>query len=98
MLTWMAQGTGGRTFAPTLGAQLDKAFRDIISELRTEYVLGYYPRNVPPTKDRFHKLQVSVNRPELQVFARNGYYGEAEGVAALPDAKVSVDPQVRKKR
>ncbi len=81
VLTWMAQGTGGRTFAPTLGAQLDKAFRDIISELRTEYVLGYYPRNVPPTKDRFHKLQVSVNRPELQVFARNGYYGDADASA-----------------
>ena len=56
LLTFMAQGTGGRTFLPSLGAQLDKAFRDIISDLRTEYLLGYYPHNVPPTKNRFHTL------------------------------------------
>jgi Ca-activated chloride channel family protein len=97
-LTFIAQGTGGRTFVPQLGAQLDKAFREIISDLRTEYVLSYYPHDVPLTKERFHKLEVRLKTPELQVFARNGYYGEAEGVAALPDAKVSVDPQVRKKR
>jgi Ca-activated chloride channel family protein len=86
VLTFMAQGTGGRTFVPTLGAQLDKAFRDIISELRTEYLLGYYPRNVPPTKDRFHRLQVSVNKPELQVFARNGYYGDSDASAGSPSS------------
>jgi Ca-activated chloride channel homolog len=87
VLTFMAQGTGGRTFLPSLGAELDRAFRDIISELRTEYVLAYYPRNVPPTKNRFHTLKVGVTRPELQVFARNGYYGDADALAeASPPA------------
>jgi len=96
VLTFMAEGTGGRTFLPSLGPQLDKAFRDIISDLRTEYLLGYYPRNVPPTKNRFHTLQVRVKSPELQVFARNGYYGEAEAsLGTTPDARVTVDPAKR---
>jgi Ca-activated chloride channel homolog len=91
-LTFAAQGTGGRTFLPTLGAQLDKAFRDIISDLRTEYLLGYYPRNVPLTKNRFHTLQVGVKQPELQVFARNGYYGDADALAgSAPDPRVALD-------
>jgi Ca-activated chloride channel family protein len=78
-LSFMAQGTGGRPFRSALGAQLDKAFRDIITELRTEYVLGFYPHGVPFTKERFHKLDVHVKSPELQVSARNGYYGATEG-------------------
>ena len=100
VLTYMAQGTGGRTFVPTLGAQLDKAFRDIISELRTEYLLGYYPRNVPPTKNRFHTLQVGVKRPELQVFARNGYYGDADALAGptVPDPRLALDALKKSKQ
>ncbi len=91
VLTFMAEGTGGRTFLPSLGAQLDKAFRDIIDDLRTEYLLGYYPHNVPLTKNRFHTLQVRVKSPELQVFARNGYYGDAEASAGTtPDARIAL--------
>jgi len=96
-LKFMADGTGGRTFLPTLGAELDRAFNDIISELRTQYLLGFYPRNTPLTKDRFHKLQVRVTRPELRVSARNGYYGEAEGDSRTADPRISVTPQVKRK-
>ena len=97
-LTFMAQGTGGRTFLPTVGAQLDKAFADIITELRTQYMLGFYPHNVPLTKDRFHRLEVRLTRPELQVSARNGYYGEAESTEAGPlDPRISVTPERPKK-
>jgi Ca-activated chloride channel family protein len=98
-LTFAAEGTGGRTFLPSLGSQLDKAFRDIIAELRTEYLLGYYPHNVPPTKNRFHTLQVRTKSPELQVFARNGYYGEAEAsIGTTPDARISIEPAKRGER
>jgi Ca-activated chloride channel homolog len=95
-LKFMADGTGGRTFLPTLGAELDRAFNDIISELRTQYLVGFYPRSVPLTKDRFHKLQVRVTRPDLRVSARNGYYGEAEGESGS-DPRISVSPQVKRK-
>jgi len=77
-LTTMALGTGGRVFQPTLGAAMDTAFSDIIKELRTQYLLGYYPKNVPLTNNRFHILQVRTHRTDLRVTARNGYYGEAE--------------------
>jgi Ca-activated chloride channel homolog len=97
-LKFMADGTGGRTFLPSLGAELDRAFSDIVDELRTQYLLGFYPRNVPLTKDRFHKLQVSVQRTELRVAARNGYYGDAEGEAGTPDARISISPEPKKKK
>ena len=77
-LATMALGTGGRVFQPTLGPALDAAFSDIIKDLRTQYLLGYYPRDVPLTKNRFHRLQVNSRRPDLRVTARNGYYGDAE--------------------
>ncbi len=100
-LKFMADGTGGRTFNPALGKQLDKAFDDIVTELRTEYVLGFYPRNVPLPKDPFHKLTLTVKRPELQVSARNGYYGDAEPKPGSPDSRISVNPDtgtIRKKK
>jgi Ca-activated chloride channel family protein len=75
-LTTLAAGTGGRVFTPSLGAQLDRAFDDILRELRTQYLIGYYPKDVPPSKDRFHALKVTVQGRSLRVSTRSGYYGE----------------------
>jgi Ca-activated chloride channel family protein len=80
-LTTLASGTGGHVFTPNLGAQLDRAFDDILRELRTQYLIGFYPKDVPPAKDRFHTLKVTVpsalaNRG-LRVGTRSGYYGDA---------------------
>jgi Ca-activated chloride channel family protein len=92
-LDFMADGTGGRCFLPSVGTELDKAFASIITELRTQYLLGYYPRDVPLNKDRFHKLEVRVTRPDLRVSARNGYYGEVEGGRdGSPRDRVTVSP------
>jgi Ca-activated chloride channel family protein len=77
-LTSLAKGTGGRVFEPTLGEALDQAFAELLRELRTQYLLGYYPKGVPPSKDRFHRLEVKLRRPDLRVLSRSGYYGEAE--------------------
>ncbi len=99
-LDFMANGTGGRCFLPTVGTELDKAFTSIITDLRTQYLLGYYPRDVPLNKDRFHKLEVRVTRPDLRVSARNGYYGEVEGgIGGSPAERVTVSPdrQVQQK-
>ena len=91
-LQFVAEGTGGRTFYPAVNAQLDKAFADIIRELRTQYVLGFYPAGAPISKDPFHKLEVRVKSAELRVSARNGYYGESEGGASDP-SRISVSPE-----
>jgi len=91
-LTTLVAGTGGRVFAPTLGAELDKAFTDLIQDLRTQYLLAYYPKDVPLTKNRFHQLDVRVRNSQLRVSARNGYYGEAEGKSSSPSGRISVVP------
>jgi Ca-activated chloride channel family protein len=97
-LTIMARGTGGRTFLQTSGTDLDRTFADIVAELRTQYLLGFYPHDVPLTKDPFHKLEVRLPSPELRVSARNGYYGEAEGAAGTPAARISVSPDRKKEQ
>jgi Ca-activated chloride channel family protein len=92
-LTTLSAGTGGHVFAPTLGAELDNAFTHLIEDLRTQYLLAYYPKDVPLTKNRFHRLEVRVRNPQLRVLARNGYYGEAEGNSGSPSRKLSVVPR-----
>ena len=94
-LTTMAQWTGGRVFPVSLGAALDQAFAEIIRDLRTQYLLGFYPKGVPLTKDRFHRLDVRTKRSDLRVSARNGYYGESEGSS---DSRISVAPQSNSSR
>jgi len=92
-LQFMADGTGGRTYLPTVGAALDKAFMDILTELRTQYLIGFYPKGLPPTKERFHKLEVRTKNPDLRVSARNGYYEEVEGGSGSPDERINVTPE-----
>ena len=75
-LTIIADATGGRTFLASLGAALDQAFTGIIAELRTQYLLGYYPKNTPLAKDRFHKVEVRAKRQSLRVSARSGYFSD----------------------
>jgi Ca-activated chloride channel family protein len=77
-LTTMAQSTGGRVFLPTVGAALDRAFAQIINELRTQYFLAYYPTNIPPALERFHRLVVEIDRPGLRISTRSGYYGDSD--------------------
>jgi Ca-activated chloride channel family protein len=91
-LEFMAQGTGGRSFYPEGAAQLDKAFADVVMELRTQYLLAFYPRGVPLNKNPFHSLEVRVKTSGLRVSARNGYYGESEG-GGSPSTRISVTPE-----
>jgi Ca-activated chloride channel family protein len=77
-LTTFAAGTGGRLFLPAAGPELDNAFSEILRELRTQYLIGFYPKDVPLTKNRFHSLKVTVRQNDLRAITRNGYYGEFE--------------------
>lgn len=76
-LVTMSHSTGGRVFFPSVGPTLDIAFTEILRELRTQYLIGYYPRNLPPAPPgRFRAIRISVAGPDLQAFSRGGYYGE----------------------
>jgi len=77
-LTTMALRTGGRVFPSTTGAELEAAFTDLLRELRTQYLVGYYPKNVPPTTNRFHTTTVKLARPGLRAITRSGYYGTTD--------------------
>jgi len=90
-LTTMAERTGGRVFAPSPGASLDRTFDQIIHDLRTQYLLAFYPKDVPLAKDRFHTLRILLTNPQLQVKARNGYYGEALPVTSPVGADADPD-------
>lgn len=76
-LAQFAGGTGGKVFQPTIGAALDDAFDSILRDLRTQYLLAYYPKDVPLNRNRFHTVKVSTATPGLRVQTRSGYYGDS---------------------
>ncbi len=73
-LQLMAERSGGRVLLPGSFERLTESFTEILRDLRTQYLLGFYPRGVPTTKNKFHRLDVTVRRPNLRVQARTGYY------------------------
>ncbi len=76
-LIQFCSGTGGKMFYPSAPKALDEAFAEILRDLRTQYLIGYYPKNLPPSKERFHRVRVTVKRPGYTVSARTGYFADA---------------------
>jgi Ca-activated chloride channel family protein len=77
-LITLAEQTGGKSFYVSEGG-LDKAFTHVSDDLRTQYLIGYYPKNQEPGRN-FHRLQVTVPRAALQDFNirhKAGYYADA---------------------
>lgn len=59
LLKQLAFETGGQTFFPDTGADLDRISRQIMNNIRTEYVIGYTPEG--DSKD-VHKVMVSLTQ------------------------------------
>jgi Ca-activated chloride channel family protein len=76
-LETLASGTGGRVFQPMGAGELDEAFTEILRDLRTQYLVAYYPKNLPPDAPRFHLVKVELGRKDLRATTRTGYYGDA---------------------
>jgi VWFA-related protein len=69
----MAEDTGGRMIDVHNEKSLETAFDQISQELRSQYVVGYYPTNA--VRDgAFRKIKVEVSRPDTKILARKGYY------------------------
>jgi Ca-activated chloride channel family protein len=76
-LMQLSDDTGGKYFYAASMPQLDAAFRQISDELRTQYLLAYYPSQRVADSD-FRRIQVKVNgvpdSSEFRVRHRTGYY------------------------
>jgi Ca-activated chloride channel family protein len=76
-LIQLSEDTGGKYYYATSIAQLDDAFQKISDELRTQYLLAYYPVHRTSFSD-FRRIQVNVlGRPEASAYHvrnRAGYY------------------------
>lgn len=76
-LIQLSEDTGGKYYYASSLAQLDGAFHQISDELRTQYLLAYYPSH-RFSNSEFRKLQVDVNGPpeasDFRVRHRTGYY------------------------
>jgi Ca-activated chloride channel homolog len=73
-LATLATSTGGRIFNPQGFNQLDRVFSDILQELRTQYLIGFYPKDVAEKPGSFHPVKISTHDQNLKVSARAGYY------------------------
>jgi Ca-activated chloride channel homolog len=73
-LTTLAQSTGGKPFLADSSAGLEDAFDEILRDLRTQYLIGYYPRALPASAAPFRRVQVKLKRADLQASTRDGYY------------------------
>jgi VWFA-related protein len=69
----MADDTGGRVIDVHNEKTLEKAFDVISEELRSQYVLGYYPTNTK-RDGTFRKIKVEISRSDVKILARKGYY------------------------
>ncbi|MDE3061660.1 MAG: VWA domain-containing protein [Acidobacteriota bacterium] len=77
-LITLAEQTGGKSFYADQGG-LDQAFKKVSDDLRTQYLLGYYPQNQVPGSD-FHRIRVTIPRAALgqySISSRTGYYADS---------------------
>lgn len=78
-LITLSEETGGKYFYAN-GGGLDAAFAKVSDDLRTQYLIGYYPHNEEPGRS-FHRIAVTVPRAAAEDFNirhKTGYYSEAE--------------------
>jgi Ca-activated chloride channel homolog len=76
-LIQFSEDTGGKYYYASSLAQLDEAFRKISDELRTQYLLAYYPSQ-RYSDSEFRRIQIELSNPPAggpyQARHRAGYY------------------------
>lgn len=68
----LAEKSGGRLLRADTLKSLPDAFAQIAAELRTQYMLGYYPLN-KQRDERYRKIKVTTTRKHVVIRARPGY-------------------------
>jgi len=70
--------TGGKEYSFLSEKSLEHAIEAVSQELHSQYLLSYTPNN--QNEGGFHEIRVTVNRPNLEIRTRPGYWA-----AARPD-------------
>lgn len=76
-LITLSEQTGGKYYYVGAGG-LDAVFKKVSDDLRTEYLIGYYPQNQEPGTE-FHRIRVTIPRAAPDQFSlrhRVGYYAD----------------------
>jgi VWFA-related protein len=69
----IAAATGGRAFFPYKMKEITHSFAAIEDELRSQYAVSYKPSEFD-TDGKFHSIDITALKKDLQVRARRGYY------------------------
>jgi VWFA-related protein len=72
VLEEFADQTGGRYFQPFSKQDLETAFQQINTDLRSQYSLSYHPTS--PRDGKYHDIEVATLKKGFRVRARRGYY------------------------
>ncbi len=71
----LVEESGGRVLSIESVEEAPAAFREVLAELREQYVLGYYP-----TSDlgdgAWHEVRVKTSAPGIRVRVRGGYFDD----------------------
>lgn len=70
-LDYMTDQTGGRALYPQALQDLSKAYAEIADEIRSRYLVGYYP---PDEAHGFRTITVTTSRKGVRIHARQGYF------------------------
>jgi Ca-activated chloride channel family protein len=73
MLEKLSDRTGGLHFRVRSQAEANEAVIKAGEAIRNEYVIGYHPPD-GGTVGKWHRVQVKLDRAQVQVHARTGYY------------------------
>ena len=73
------QATGGSLDAELSTNGIEKSYQKIAEEARFQYTLGYYSHQ-PAIDSRYRSIEVRVDRPNMEVISKLGYYPTAQDV------------------
>ena len=99
LINKLATETGGRAFFPASIAELPQIAQDITRDLRTQYVLSYYPTN-KARDGQFHAIRVQVaasdKRDKRIAITRTGRTATVNNINAPAPNNNKLSPPARK--
>lgn len=66
---------GGLPYTELSANAISEIYAEAMGEARNQYTLGYTPTKPKvPTASAYRSIEVLVNRPDLKIYAKDGYY------------------------